>query len=235
MYRNWDRAKSSFRFQRYVHSRSFITEANVVAYNSPDAYNTAGVRGRARRRAAVQKAEQDAKKAGAGDLPVEPRFRPKEAETFWFFRYGTLFRLQHNVKMAAESSVYPWGDDGRSVRTSDITVRVFSLTRAPLIKLLTEARDTYEEKKPSMLSVMVYDPDSSGWRNSSMRHRRPLSSVILDESDKRRLVQDAKEFLATESWYSKRGIAWKRYVAEMKVSPLLMICHPIPSLCASHY
>ncbi|KAL2144401.1 hypothetical protein VTI28DRAFT_9138 [Corynascus sepedonium] len=42
------------------------------------------------------------------------------------------------------------------------------------------------------------------------RLKRPLGSVILDEGVKERLVDDVKEFLRAQQWYTDRGVPYRR-------------------------
>ncbi|KAL2155127.1 hypothetical protein VTH82DRAFT_3803 [Thermothelomyces myriococcoides] len=42
------------------------------------------------------------------------------------------------------------------------------------------------------------------------RLKRPLGSVILDEGVKERLVDDVKEFLGAQQWYTDRGVPYRR-------------------------
>ncbi|KAK3942127.1 BCS1 N terminal-domain-containing protein [Diplogelasinospora grovesii] len=42
------------------------------------------------------------------------------------------------------------------------------------------------------------------------RLKRPLGSVILDEGVKERIVDDVKEFLAAQQWYTDRGVPYRR-------------------------
>ena len=49
-----------------------------------------------------------------------------------------------------------------------------------------------------------------GWTSSIVRPKRSLASVVLDEDIKNLLLEDAKDFLASEDWYAERGIPWRR-------------------------
>lgn len=101
-----------------------------------------------------------------------------------------------------------WG--GAATEQSMISVRSYSITRKPFFRLLEEAKKTYERYKPQMVTIRVLDHTRGTWRKVAYRHRRPLTSVIMDESKKEALLHDAREFLSSEAWYNKRGIAWKR-------------------------
>lgn len=51
---------------------------------------------------------------------------------------------------------------------------------------------------------------NNGWRHVTTRPKRPLSSIVLDPGIKDLLVEDAREFLETKSWYAVRGIPFRR-------------------------
>ena len=48
------------------------------------------------------------------------------------------------------------------------------------------------------------------WALAGSRPKRPLSSVVLDRKIKKRIVEDASDFLKSEKWYADRGIPWRR-------------------------
>ncbi|KAG9230192.1 mitochondrial chaperone BCS1 [Amylocarpus encephaloides] len=57
----------------------------------------------------------------------------------------------------------------------------------------------------------MYAVEMMGWRPiGEPRNKRPLASVILDKGIKEPIVNDAKEFLASQKWYVDRGIPYRR-------------------------
>jgi hypothetical protein len=48
------------------------------------------------------------------------------------------------------------------------------------------------------------------WTSAKRKQRRPLSSIILQEGVIQSLVADAREFMATEDWYTTAGIPHRR-------------------------
>jgi hypothetical protein len=56
------------------------------------------------------------------------------------------------------------------------------------------------------------------WRHLASRRKRPLNSIVLDPGIKDRLVNDAREFLASQDWYATRGIPFRR--------GYLLVCSP---------
>lgn len=42
---------------------------------------------------------------------------------------------------------------------------------------------------------------------------RPLDTIVMDPKLKNYIVEDAKEFFASESWYAERGLPFRRGVS----------------------
>ena len=50
----------------------------------------------------------------------------------------------------------------------------------------------------------------SPWTNAKAKARRPLNSIILQEGVINSLIEDASEFIKSESWYTTAGIPHRR-------------------------
>lgn len=136
-------------------------------------------------------------------------YLPSHGENFWFWHNGVLFCLtMHTVDVG---STRDYDMYGRPI-TKDrfIVARSVTRSREPLVGLLDDAQTLYEGLNPSRLQVHRYDKQYEQWVDSAMRHKRPLSGIIMDESAKKRLLSDASDFLESEQWYASRGIPWKR-------------------------
>ena len=48
------------------------------------------------------------------------------------------------------------------------------------------------------------------WSNVKQKRRRPLSSIVLPGGILDSLVEDIKDFLCTEDWYTQAGIPYRR-------------------------
>lgn len=58
---------------------------------------------------------------------------------------------------------------------------------------------------------MVFAADQYGaWRRTRSRPKRPLSTIVIPSNVKEKMVEDAKDFLRQENWYSDRGIPYRR-------------------------
>lgn len=59
--------------------------------------------------------------------------------------------------------------------------------------------------------TIMYAAMGSEWRQfGHPRKKRPLSSVILDTGISERILNDCEEFINNPSWYSDRGIPYRR-------------------------
>lgn len=59
--------------------------------------------------------------------------------------------------------------------------------------------------------TVMYTAMGHEWREfGNPRKRRPLQSVILDEQKAERILSDIREFIGSSSWYSDRGVPYRR-------------------------
>nr|GAT47258.1 mitochondrial chaperone BCS1 [Mycena chlorophos] len=91
------------------------------------------------------------------------------------------------------------------------TLQVNILTRSHRVlnELLLEAKKEYMSASEHSISIYVSDTNNS-WRNVASRPKRNLSSIILDPGVAELLVDDARDFLESKSWYAARGIPFRR-------------------------
>ncbi|KAL4260988.1 AAA ATPase family protein [Pleurotus pulmonarius] len=90
-----------------------------------------------------------------------------------------------------------------------LTVSVVARSHNILKDLVRTARKGYEAA--SVHKIQLFSADAyGGWRYSDVKHKRPLASVVLEPGVKERVVADARDFLASEKWYSDRGIPFRR-------------------------
>ena len=97
---------------------------------------------------------------------------------------------------------------------------IMSLDHRILNAVLLEAKKTYQAAQEHMISVYVSDT-TNNWRHIASRPKRPLNSIVLDPGIKDLLIDDARDFLESKSWYAARGIPFRR--------GYLLVCHSSPS------
>ena len=88
----------------------------------------------------------------------------------------------------------------------------------PIKDLIKEARDHYLDKEKSCTIVRRPCPKEhrgrgrTVWMKVATRPSRPMHTVVLDHSQKNRVLADINEYLhpSTPKWYANRGIPYRR-------------------------
>ncbi|XP_050309165.1 mitochondrial chaperone BCS1 [Anthonomus grandis grandis] len=120
-----------------------------------------------------------------------------------FFKYGRTWirvertREQHTLDLHMG---VPWE-----------TVQLTALGRDKGIyfSILEEARQMALKQHEG--KTIMYSAMGSEWRQfGHPRKKRPISSVILDTGISERILKDCQEFITNPSWYSDRGIPYRR-------------------------
>ncbi|TBU24659.1 P-loop containing nucleoside triphosphate hydrolase protein [Dichomitus squalens] len=90
-----------------------------------------------------------------------------------------------------------------------ISVSVVARNNSILKQLVLQAKKEYEAE--AVHRIQIYFADSHGcWRWTDSRHKRPMSSIVLNPGVKEMLLSDTKDFLKSEKWYADRGIPFRR-------------------------
>lgn len=85
------------------------------------------------------------------------------------------------------------GDTGSEV----ISVSVVARNNSILKQLVLQAKKEYEAE--AVHRIQIYFADSHGcWRWTDSRHKRPMSSIVLNPGVKEMLLADTKDFLKSE-------------------------------------
>ncbi|KAJ8501747.1 hypothetical protein ONZ45_g12027 [Pleurotus djamor] len=122
-------------------------------------------------------------------------FQPTFDSTHTIFYKGHYLHITRSIHPTSQSTV--------------LTVSVVARSHNILKDLVRTARRAYEAA--SVHRIQLYSADMYGsWRYSDIKHKRPLASVVLEPGVKERVVADARDFLASETWYSDRGIPFRR-------------------------
>ncbi|KAI0047928.1 P-loop containing nucleoside triphosphate hydrolase protein [Auriscalpium vulgare] len=91
---------------------------------------------------------------------------------------------------------------------STLTVTILSRDRSVLDALILEARKKWLSARADKIDI--YAMDGSDWRFVSSRPKRPINSIILDAGVKELILDDARDFLKSKTWYSERGFPFRR-------------------------
>ncbi|KAI7816394.1 P-loop containing nucleoside triphosphate hydrolase protein [Gamsiella multidivaricata] len=103
---------------------------------------------------------------------------------------------------------------GSTVATSgaaveNITISTLGRSRDLIQSLILEAQRKFIDRDQSR--TVIFQADQYGaWRRTKSRPKRPLDTIVMDPKLKNYIVEDAKEFFASESWYSERGLPFRR-------------------------
>ncbi|KAI9571183.1 hypothetical protein HD554DRAFT_2203657 [Boletus coccyginus] len=90
-----------------------------------------------------------------------------------------------------------------------LSISVVARSNAILKQLVLQAKKEYEAE--AIHRIQIYFADSHGsWRWTDSRHKRPMSSIVLNPGVKEMLLNDARDFLKSEKWYADRGIPFRR-------------------------
>ncbi|RUP47588.1 P-loop containing nucleoside triphosphate hydrolase protein [Jimgerdemannia flammicorona] len=95
------------------------------------------------------------------------------------------------------------------VPLESISISALGRSRALIQMLITEARHIYIERDTSRTIIFVAD-QYGAWRRTRSRPKRPLDTIVLDPTLKQSVIEDLREFLTSEQWYSDRGIPYRR-------------------------
>ncbi|KAJ6559814.1 P-loop containing nucleoside triphosphate hydrolase protein [Mycena capillaripes] len=90
-----------------------------------------------------------------------------------------------------------------------ITIILHSSDKEVLADLIEVARKNYSEKGVSNVTVHLTD-NHGEWAKTVTKSRRELSTLILPTDIKENILADAREFLASETWYNDAGIPHRR-------------------------
>ncbi|KZP26468.1 P-loop containing nucleoside triphosphate hydrolase protein [Athelia psychrophila] len=90
-----------------------------------------------------------------------------------------------------------------------LSISVVARNNTILKQLVLQAKKEYEAE--AVHRIQIYFADShGGWRWTDSRHKRPISSIVLNPGVKEMLLNDTKDFLKSEKWYADRGIPFRR-------------------------
>ncbi|KAF8913569.1 hypothetical protein CPB85DRAFT_555497 [Mucidula mucida] len=90
-----------------------------------------------------------------------------------------------------------------------LSISVVARSNLILKQLVLEAKRAYEAQ--SVSRIQIYFAASHGsWSWTDSRHKRPMSSIVLNPGVKEMLLRDTRDFLASETWYASRGIPFRR-------------------------
>jgi chaperone BCS1 len=127
-------------------------------------------------------------------------YLPAFGTTHSLFYKGHWMRITRNERVLNDSYNY--------VQES-LTLTIFAWSHDILNNLLLEAKNFYEEEDQHRVAIYIADTYNC-WNRSGSRPKRDLDSIILEDGIKEMLLEDARDFMASEEWYNERGIPFRR-------------------------
>ncbi|QRW16677.1 mitochondrial chaperone BCS1 [Rhizoctonia solani] len=104
-------------------------------------------------------------------------------------------------------------DLGEGCTRETLEVSILARDREVINQLLREAKEAYTSEDQNRVSIYTCDQYNC-WHRSASRAKRPMQSIVLDPSIKNMIMEDAKDFMASENWYIegnyKSGIPFRR-------------------------
>ncbi|KAF7325522.1 hypothetical protein MKEN_00401300 [Mycena kentingensis (nom. inval.)] len=150
------------------------------------------------------------------DVQICPDSDTKDhAEYVPTYHDAQLFRWRGcwvEVSRSRESLEGRYTSRGTYRSLSSLHITMYTLNMARVAELVEDARSRYVEVNlPNVVIHIADEPDyGSPWTTVKHRMRRPLSTVILPPGVVDNLVNDVKEFINSEDWYSEAGIPHRR-------------------------
>ncbi|KAF2157537.1 P-loop containing nucleoside triphosphate hydrolase protein [Myriangium duriaei CBS 260.36] len=144
---------------------------------------------------------------GKWQARVPPRYEPHYGRNrFW--HKSSYFSF--NRKLKPQQSFFGNGDE------DEIELSCVGWSVSPIKRLLQEMKVWSIETQMSKTSIRHATSKSSRggmrWSITNARPSRPISTVILDDTQKQMIINDMNEFLhpSSSKWYATRGIPYRR-------------------------
>ena len=142
---------------------------------------------------------------------AKPATGPPNAAHFSFvpghgkhiLRYGSSFIL---VNRERERGTVNMGTGGPF---ETITMTTLYSQRNVFERIFAEAHEMHQQMQEG--KTVMYNAMGTGWQPiGEGKRKRPLASVILERGVKERIVKDVQAFIKARTWYSDRGIPYRR-------------------------
>jgi chaperone BCS1 len=131
-----------------------------------------------------------------GKVKTRVVFQPTFDTTHTIYYRGHWLRVRRSKKT-----------DGSGCEV--LSISVVARNNTILKQLVLQAKKEYEAE--AIHRIQIYFADSHGsWRWTDSRHKRPMSSIVLNPGVKEMLLNDTRDFLKSEKWYADRGIPFRR-------------------------
>lgn len=137
----------------------------------------------------------------SGKISTSFNFTPSPGAHYIWFK-----KLPIRVERNRETQLI---DHSRKVPYETVTLTTLGRNKELFEDILYEARNDAFEERQGM--TLIFKPMGSEWRQfGNPQRRRPLRSVILESGQSERILNDVKQFISSQQWYTDRGIPYRR-------------------------
>ncbi|CAH0046887.1 unnamed protein product [Clonostachys solani] len=129
------------------------------------------------------------------------KFQPWEGSfSFWYRGHLITYNTTINV---AQCQITESLDE-------EVSLTSLGWSTDILKQLMNECRQEYLETVKD--KIAIFENNGCYWRKVDVRDVRPLSTVILNQSNKELLLEDFRSFLSadTQLWYAQRALPYRR-------------------------
>ncbi|KAH7364894.1 BCS1 N terminal-domain-containing protein [Rhexocercosporidium sp. MPI-PUGE-AT-0058] len=128
-------------------------------------------------------------------------------KTFYYTPWNGRFLFRYKDRLVVFRRQYQAGDF--RIR-EDVSISCFGRSSQILRELLSECRTEYAKLVQG--KTCLYQHQDGIWTRSAVSDIRRISTVVLDKSKKRGLLDDMSDFLnpTAQRYYSNRGIPYRR-------------------------
>ncbi|CUA70593.1 putative mitochondrial chaperone BCS1-A [Rhizoctonia solani] len=130
------------------------------------------------------------------------QYLPSHDTRHWMFYGARLIRVKRSRTTAS-------AEYGPSVNVERITLTLFTFSQTALQDLIENAAQEHRARDLAEIQINIGD-QYGNWKRLSSKPHRDFGSVVLEPEVKRKLLEDANEFLENERWYADRGIPYRR-------------------------
>ncbi|THH29281.1 hypothetical protein EUX98_g4901 [Antrodiella citrinella] len=116
----------------------------------------------------------------------------------------TIYYRGHWLRITRTKRFQDYGSCG------ELKISVVARNNDILKRLVLEAKRDYEKDAEHRVHIFMADTTYGCWRWNGARHKRPMSSIVLEPGVKDMILADCKDFLCSEDWYAERGIPFRR-------------------------
>lgn len=149
---------------------------------------------------------------------------PKTGDVYYVRQSGTYVLMslpgnKQSVEYQGAKITYVWGkvevETSKNTKKTEyhLTLTTKGVDNTILIAFVKHVCEAYHNELLTITwqqRLFLFDSTISGYTAQMSDNSKTFDSIILPEGEKQRLMGDLESFIASESFYKTRGIAWTR-------------------------